>query len=75
MITKPVIFRSDYEDEGVRHGGILVIDNNSYYIICGCCGAVLKLDEVSEITEFEDWLDISDKIVEGLMSRQERNTK
>lgn len=73
MITKPVIFRMGYEEKGVYNGGILVVDGFSCYVICGCCGAAIKPDEISEITEFEDWLDISDKIVEGLTSRLRRN--
>lgn len=34
-------------------------------VVCGCCGAIIEADEIAEIEYFENWVDISEKIIEG----------
>lgn len=53
-----------YDNDNNRwFGGILV---NDEYIICGCCGGIVYLDELrpEDILYFEHWTDISNKIIE-----------
>lgn len=33
-------------------------------VICGCCGSFIEADEIVVIKYFEDWVDISEKIIE-----------
>ena len=62
MITKQVKFKDVCNDS--IHGGILVINGNDKYIICGCCGGVIEVDEdVEIIEEYNNWVDISDSII------------
>lgn len=55
METKMVKF--EVEDEVL--GGILV---NGEYIICGCCGSVFEVDEVTILKELS-WINISEDIL------------
>ena len=57
METKMVKF-CDPESEFIL-GGILV---NGEYIICGCCGGVFEVDEVTILKELS-WINISDDIL------------
>lgn len=61
MITKQVKFVDVYEH--TTHGGILIIQGNEKYIICGCCGSVFEMEDVEIVKEFPDWIDISDSII------------
>lgn len=44
-------------------GGILVMVDDLPYIICGCCGSVLELDEVEILEEYDTWANLSDEII------------
>lgn len=55
METKMVKFEVDEE----TFGGILV---NGEYIICGCCGSVFEVDEVTILKELS-WINISEDIL------------
>ncbi len=61
MITKQVKFVD--VDEHTIHGGILIIQGDEQYIICGCCGGVFEIEDVEIVKEFPDWIDISDSII------------
>ena len=63
MFTKQVRFY--LEGENVLYGGILVEDGNDSYVICGCCGSIIEMDDIEEIDEFENWIDISNEIIGG----------
>ena len=63
MTTEQIKFRDT--DNDTILGGILIDDR---YIICGCCGGVIDLNEEdcgAEILERYpfNWIDISDAIV------------
>lgn len=58
MKTQQVKFRLECDEN--YSGGILV---DGKYIICGCCGGVIELEEVAEIYPYSDWVDISDEII------------
>ena len=63
MKTEQIKFR-DTENDAIL-GGILIDDR---YIICGCCGGIIDLNEEdcsAEILEHYpfNWIDISDAIV------------
>ena len=61
MKTKQIKFR-DTDNDAIL-GGILIDDR---YIICGCCGGVIDLNEEdcgAEILERYPWINISDAIV------------
>ena len=58
MNTQQVCFRAEGETE--FFGGILV---NDEYIICGCCGGVVPLDEVAEMEPYKNWVNISNEIM------------
>lgn len=45
--------------EGNLCGGIAYED----FIICGCCGGIVELEEVEDITEYSYWVDISTEIL------------
>ena len=59
METKQVKFK---DEEGNILGGILV-DNK--YIICGCCGGVLEVEEVEILERYNYWVNISYEIMVG----------
>lgn len=65
MITKQVCFRAEGED--AYFGGILVskdeVPTDDDFIICGCCGGIVTLDEVEEMEPYDDWADASDFIL------------
>lgn len=58
MNTKQVCFRAKGEDE--FFGGILVDDE---YVICGCCGGVVPIDEIAQMESYHHWVNISDEIM------------
>ena len=58
MTTKQVCFRAEGETE--FFGGILV---NDEYVICGCCGGVVPIDEVAEMELYKNWVNISDEFM------------
>ena len=58
METKQVCFRAEGDNE--FFGGILV---NNEYVICGCCGGVVSIDEVAELEPYKNWANISDEIM------------
>ena len=62
MVTKQIRFRCVNEDD-TNLGGILVKDGEKSFVICGCCGGVIRMDEIEKIQEYEDWVDISDEII------------
>lgn len=59
METKQVKFM---DEEGEIFGGILV---DGEYIICGCCGGVIEWNEVTILEKYNNWVNISDNIMEG----------
>jgi len=62
MITKQVKFKYLCDDS--VHGGILIIQGDEQYIICGCCGSVFEVDEDIEILQtYNEWIDISNSII------------
>lgn len=62
MIIKQVRFRC--EGDEAYFGGILVGDGDPYpYIICGCCGSIMEMDDIAEIQKYENWVDISSEII------------
>lgn len=68
MIIKQVRFRC--VDESAYFGGILIKDREQApYVICGCCGGVMEMDNIAEIEEFKGWADISDEIIENYHPR------
>ena len=56
MTTQQVKFK---DSEGQILGGILV---NNEFIICGCCGGVFEVEEVTILERYKVWLNISDEI-------------
>lgn len=56
MKTDMVMFK---DPDGEILGGIMVDDK---YIICGCCGGVFEVDEVTIIKSLA-WINISDAIL------------
>lgn len=58
MKTQQVEFRLEWDEN--YSGGILVDDK---YIICGCCGGVVELEDVAEVYPYPVWIDISDAII------------
>ena len=52
----------DLED-GSINGGIVVDDGSKPYVICGCCGSILTLDEVELLDEYDDWNSLSVEII------------
>ncbi len=58
---KQIMFK-DIENESI-HGGIL-LDNGD--VICGCCGGLLKADEInqtwSNINTYDEWIDLDETI-------------
>lgn len=61
MVTKQARFRLKGEND--FYGGILVKNNNSFYVICGCCGEVMEMDDIAEIEEYKNWVNISNEII------------
>ena len=62
MITKQVRFRC--EGDNTFFGGILVDDcKEAPFIICGCCGGIIEMDDILEIQEYKNWVNISDEII------------
>lgn len=63
MITKQCIF-SDGED---TFGGIYCegIDRKNSFVICGCCGGIYELDEITILEIFPNWVDLSQEIIGG----------
>lgn len=61
METKQCIF-SDGED---TFGGIYFkgVDRNHSYVICGCCGSIFELDEITILEIFPNWVDLSQEIM------------
>lgn len=57
MNIKQVCFRAKGEEE--FFGGILV-DNE--YVICGCCGGVIPIDEIAQMKPYKIWVNISHEI-------------
>ena len=59
MLTQQVQF---WDDDNKEWFGGIMIDNE--YIICGCCGSVLELNEFEEkeVIEYEDWVNIEEEI-------------
>lgn len=62
MITKQIIFRDT--DDGELHAGILCKEptNGDSYIICGCCGGIVPINEADICVEYDEWLDLEDAI-------------
>lgn len=60
MTAKQVRFRC--EGEYAHFGGILVQRNSDTFVICGCCGGVIEMDDIAEITEYKYWVDIDNEI-------------
>lgn len=62
MTTKQIIFRDT--DDGYLHAGILCSEptNGDTYIICGCCGGIVPLDEADIYKEYDEWFDLEDAI-------------
>lgn len=59
MDTKMVEFTFGDDDEPI--GGILVDDK---YIICGCCGGVIEVDDPEvKINKILSWINISNEIL------------
>lgn len=56
MTTRQVKFK---DPDGEILGGILV---NDEFIICGCCGGVFEMEEVTILHRYPDWINISDEI-------------
>lgn len=64
MFTKQVRFRCEGDD--AYFGGILIDDHEKVpYVICGCCGGIMTMDDIEEIQEYENWVDISNEIIGG----------
>ena len=61
MVIKQVRFRCEGDD--AYFGGILVECDSDTFIICGCCGGVMDMDDIAEIKEYENWVDISNEII------------
>ena len=61
MFTQQIRFCCEGDDTNL--GGILVKDGEKSFVICGCCGGVIRMDEIEKIQEYEDWVDISDEII------------
>lgn len=59
-----VLFRDPDNEEGFI-GGIAYRDE----IICGCCGGIFELNEVSDLLPI-DWIDISDSIRGGMNTEE-----
>lgn len=55
-----VAFHSENDDSDVVNGGIAHGD----YIICGCCGGVVPMDEVDYLVVYDNWVDFSSEIME-----------
>jgi hypothetical protein len=53
---------SIYDSETEYFVGIAYKDE----IICACCGAIIHVDEVPEILEFESWANIAEEIAGGM---------
>lgn len=51
----------DEDEEPIKRGGIAYQD----YIICGCCGGIIPINEVDAILEYLNWVDFSEFICEG----------
>ena len=48
------------DNEGEIHGGIVKINCNTdkmEYVICGCCGAIFEMTEITIIREYQ-WIDL-----------------
>ena len=61
MTTQQVRFR--LEGDTTYFGGILVKDGKKSFVICGCCGGIAEMDEIEEIKKYENWVDLSEKII------------
>ena len=52
------------EDDFYNFGGIYCkFDNGDEYIICGCCGGIVDVNEVKILEIYEVWVDISHEIM------------
>lgn len=61
MIAKQIKFR---DDENAIHGGILVKENsNDGFVICGECGCIFDLDDITIITTYEYWVNLESEII------------
>ena len=59
MLTKQCVFK---DEEGTKFGGIYVEVGGDVYIICGCCGGVMELTDITDIKLFDDWVNIEEEI-------------
>lgn len=61
METKQCIFT---DGESVL-GGIYCkgVDRKNSYVICGCCGGIFELDEITILEIFPNWVDLSQEIM------------
>lgn len=61
MTTKQIKFKYLYDNS--IQCGILIIQGDEQYIICGCCGGVFEVNEDIEILQiYDEWIDISNSI-------------
>lgn len=59
MVTKQCVFK---DEEGSELGGIYVENGDNVYIICGCCGGVFDLTDITGLKLFDNWVDIEEEI-------------
>ncbi len=62
MITKQCAF---IDENGDVFGGIYCqgVDRNHSFVICGCCGGIYELDEITIIEIFPNWVSITEEIM------------
>ncbi len=64
MIIQQVKFRPIGEQ--AWQGGIYINYHlEDAYIICGCCGHIIPMQEIEEYELFEDWVNLSEEIIGG----------
>lgn len=60
MLTKQCAFK---DFEGTVFGGVYLEIGEEKYVICGCCGGVMEMDDIEELYVFQEWNNISEEIV------------
>lgn len=63
MLTKQCAFK---DEDGTIFGGIYVEIGEEKYVICGCCGGVMEMDDIEELYLFDEWNNISEEIIDSL---------
>lgn len=59
---KQIAFKLKDEEDVI--GGIGLFDGNKLVeVICGCCGGTFELHEVTLISTYDNWMDLTDTIL------------